>query len=303
MCRVEFGRLSLIRKVSGDGTRYLHAVVSPILNRSTSAGRWGGLSRSIALFEAFRLEQSDPDRFYQLQAADTVAQLERDLSFDGALVLDLGGGAGYFSQAMAARGAEVFLVEPEAGEPAPNRLVEEGGELTQEERHRLAVWPGRLNKRRTVAGDGYRLPFADATFDLVFSSNVLEHVADPERFLRESIRVAKPGGHVYVSSTVWFSPWGGHETSPWHLFGGHFAARRYERIHGKPPGNLYGSSMFRCDVGQVLRLVKEFDEVGVVREEPRYYPSWMRWIIRVPVLRELLTWNLAVTLKVGGGTH
>ena len=32
----------------------------------------GSLARSVALFRAFRVEQSDPDRFYSLLAADTV---------------------------------------------------------------------------------------------------------------------------------------------------------------------------------------------------------------------------------------
>ena len=45
------------------------------------------------------------------------------------------------------------------------------------------------------------LPFADASFDLVFSVAVLHHVADPARVRRtihEMVRVAKPGGHVVI---------------------------------------------------------------------------------------------------------
>jgi SAM-dependent methyltransferase len=257
-----------------------------------------GLARSIELFKAFRLEQTDPDAFYRYQARDTMVQLERDFSLDGSLILDIGGGAGYFSEAMAQHGATVILVEPEAGTPIPEALVEPDAELTQEERHRLAVWPGRLNPNQTIAGDGYELPFADDVFDVVFSSNVLEHVSDPERFIKESIRVTKPGGYVYVSYTAWFSTHGGHETAPWHFLGGHYAAKRYERKNGKPPGNLYGTSMFRCDVGQVLKIVRRLDDVQIVREEPRYFPSWLHWIISVPGLREVATWNLAVTLRV-----
>lgn len=40
-----------------------------------------------------------------------------------------------------------------------------------------------------------RWPVEDASFDLVLSDFVLEHVADPEAFLKELSRVLKPGGY------------------------------------------------------------------------------------------------------------
>ncbi|WP_331236293.1 class I SAM-dependent methyltransferase [Natronorarus salvus] len=49
-----------------------------------------------------------------------------------------------------------------------------------------------------VMGDGHRLPFADDTFDLVFSEFVFEHLLDPDAALREIDRVVTPGGHVVV---------------------------------------------------------------------------------------------------------
>lgn len=42
--------------------------------------------------------------------------------------------------------------------------------------------------------DGRNFPFADASFDVVFSSNVLEHVADLPQMHAESIRVLRPQG-------------------------------------------------------------------------------------------------------------
>lgn len=43
-------------------------------------------------------------------------------------------------------------------------------------------------------------PCADATFDLVITQDVLEHVFEPERVLREIMRVVKPGGaHVFTA--------------------------------------------------------------------------------------------------------
>ena len=44
--------------------------------------------------------------------------------------------------------------------------------------------------------DAHALSFADDTFDIVHTHQVLQHVADPVQALREMRRVAKPGGVV-----------------------------------------------------------------------------------------------------------
>jgi len=256
-----------------------------------------GLARLRGLARVFPLEQSDPDTFYRTVAHDTMAQIAQYTDVSGQLVLDIGGGGGYFSEAFGARGAQCILVEPDATDGAAPAPLDPDN-LTSEERHRIAIWPGRLAPGVTLAGDGYQLPFPDGVADLTFSSNVLEHVADPERLVREMIRVTRPGGLLYVSFTVWWSPWGGHETAPWHLLGGARAARRYEAKTGRPPKNLYGTSMFACHVGPTLKMVDRLhDDVVVVKALPRYYPPWLYWVIRVPVLRELVTWNLLLILR------
>src|SRR5580700_10068903 len=145
-----------------------------------------GLRRSVALFRAFRVEQTDPDHFYRIQAADSVDQLRRYAAVDGRLVVDVGGGGGYFTEAFTAAGSRCVLVEPEAGARDADTIehdtdtdLTEGAtgstpESDRRARHRLAVLPGRLAPGRTIAGDGNRLPLPDAVADVVFSSNVLE---------------------------------------------------------------------------------------------------------------------------------
>ncbi len=49
-------------------------------------------------------------------------------------------------------------------------------------------------------GDAERLPFADACFDKVIATDVLECVLDDERVMREIYRLLKPDGRVVVSS-------------------------------------------------------------------------------------------------------
>ena len=44
------------------------------------------------------------------------------------------------------------------------------------------------------------LPSEDASFDLVLSTQVLEHVAEPELYLSECFRVLRPGGQLLLST-------------------------------------------------------------------------------------------------------
>lgn len=52
--------------------------------------------------------------------------------------------------------------------------------------------------------DGKRLPFPDQHVDSVGALNVLEHVDEPEAFIRELVRVVAVGGRVILSSPNFF---------------------------------------------------------------------------------------------------
>ena len=149
----------------------------------------------------------------------------------------------------------------------------------------------------TVLGSGMDLPFRDGSVDVCYSSNVLEHVIAPERMADEMVRVTKPGGLVFLSYNNWLAPNGGHETAPWHYLGGRYAADRYARRTGHRPKNDFGESLFRTSVAQMLRWRDSVAGVDVVETLPRYHPSWARWVVRVPGLREVATWNLLLVLR------
>jgi len=140
------------------------------------------------------------------------------------------------------------------------------------------------------------LPVADGGVDVCFSSNVLEHVPDPAAMLAEMIRVTRPGGVIYLAFTNWYSPWGGHEMAPWHYLGGRYAERRYIRKTGRPPKNKPGTGLFPVHVGPTLRAVRALSDIVVLAAQPRYYPRWSRIVLRVPGLREVVTWNLLLVL-------
>lgn len=238
------------------------------------AGARRSLHRSVQLLLAFRTEQSDPDGFYGMLSADAVALLGARLALSGARALDVGGGAGYLTQALRAAGARCVLVDPSAGELA----------------WRGAPLPG------AVMADGGRLPVPDGAVDLVVSSNVLEHVAAPFALVDEMVRVVRPGGHLWMSFTNWLGPWGGHETSPWHLAGGERALRRYERT-GRAAKNRFGESLFPLHVGAFLRRLGATPGLVVLDARPRYLPAAAAGLVRVPGIRELCTWNLEVLAR------
>jgi SAM-dependent methyltransferase len=235
------------------------------------------LRRSTRLFADFRVEQTDPARFYGALARDSVGQLSGYLDLAGATMLDVGGGPGYFRDAFEAAGATYLALDADVGELSGQGTVAAG----------------------TVIGDGMRLPFRDDSVDLCYSSNVLEHVPEPWRMAEEMLRVTRPGGIAFISYTSWYGPWGGHETAPWHFLGGDRARRRYRDRHGHEPKNKYGESLFEVTVKQGLDWARRQRQGEVLDVIPRYNPRWSYPVTRVPGLRELLTWNLVIVVRAG----
>jgi SAM-dependent methyltransferase len=233
------------------------------------------LGRATRLFLEFRHEQTDPARFYSALAEDSVGQLGQYVDLAGARVLDVGGGPGYFADAFETAGATYLSLDADVGE-----LTGLGDDRSSR-----------------VVGSGLALPFRDDAVEVCYSSNVLEHVPDPWRMAEEMLRVTRPGGIVFLSYTTWFGPWGGHETAPWHYLGGGYARRRYVRRHGHEPKNRFGESLFRVTVKQGLRWALQQARGDVIDLLPRYHPRWSYRLLKVPGLRELLTWNLAIVLR------
>ena len=230
-----------------------------------------GIDRSVRLFRAFLVEQTEPEVFYGALARDSCELLGELATLDGARVLDVGAGPTEFAHAFRAAGATYVPIDHDRSVPS----VHDGG----------------------VVATAEALPFADGAVDVVFSSNLWEHVRDPEHAADEMVRVVRPGGLVFLSYTNWLSPWGGHETSPWHWLGGERAVRRYTRTHGHAPKNTVGRTLFRVSVAQGLRWAQQQPDVDVLVARPRYLPDFARHVVRVPGLREIVTWNLLLILR------
>jgi len=67
-----------------------------------------------------------------------------------------------------------------------------------------------LDPERIINATGENIPFAGNYFDIVYSTNVLEHVANPVKVLDESLRVLKPGGVMQFVYPNYHSFYDGH---------------------------------------------------------------------------------------------
>lgn len=68
--------------------------------------------------------------------------------------------------------------------------------LAEARRHAAAAGPS--DRVRFETGDGKRLDYPDASFDLVLCNSVLHHYSDPLAALNEMARVVKPTGALLV---------------------------------------------------------------------------------------------------------
>ena len=174
----------------------------------------------------------------------------------GSRVLDLGCGAGRHAYAAYRAGAQVVALDRSPGE-----LVEVSVMLAA---MRLAGEVPDGARAAALRGDAYALPFADASFDCVIAAEVLEHLPDDDRAMRELFRVLRPGGTVAVTVPRW-----GPERICWALSeayhrveGGHVRiyrgddlAARLERVGLAPVGSDHAHALhapywwLKCAVG------------------------------------------------------
>jgi ubiquinone/menaquinone biosynthesis C-methylase UbiE len=115
------------------------------------------------------------------------AEVARDLlAGKGDSVLDVGCGAGSFTWLVAPFFKRVAGLDPNAA-----RI---------EEAQAAAKTKGLEIDFRV--GEAERMPFADASFDVVVFSNSLHHIPGMDAALAEAARVVKPGGIVYAMEPV-----------------------------------------------------------------------------------------------------
>jgi ubiquinone/menaquinone biosynthesis C-methylase UbiE len=98
----------------------------------------------------------------------------------GSRILEIGGGSGYQAHLISALGCEISSIDIPSRQPVPK-----------------VYYP-------VQDYDGKNIPFPDRSFDIVFSSNALEHIQDLPSILAEVRRVLRPDGiciHILPSAT------------------------------------------------------------------------------------------------------
>ncbi len=145
----------------------------------------------------------------------------------GRTVLDVGCGMGRFMEVCARTGARVYGADLSLSVDAAAA--------------NLAPWPNAI----VVQADLFRLPFADAAFDMVYSIGVLEHTPDPRAAFRALPRLVRPGGTL----AVWVHS--GH----WRQWAPHLLGLAYRQVTKRlPPGLLLAACRAVAPLGRLHRV-------------------------------------------------
>lgn len=152
-----------------------------------------------------RLSRLDPhkltrDLLNEIKAIKQAEILEGYVSLSGKKLLEVGSGLGVNHVVWTKKYAiDGYGIEPDAD-----------GFESSFEISRALLRLNNLDRDRIVAAAGEFIPFKDNTFDIVYSTNVLEHVQNPAKVLNEGLRVLKKKGVLQVIYPNYMSYFDGH---------------------------------------------------------------------------------------------
>ena len=192
--------------------------------------------------------------------------------------LDVGCGAGYsLMKAYTEFDCHIQGIDPEPGAHGVGRFTS-------------GLW----KERPIIKGIAESLPFDDSTFDVVYSSHVLEHVESEEKALQEMKRVLKPNGILIIgmptasmSLVALFSAW----FFTTHISVYHFirsigkkdALKRLVRVlipgsHSYPRAKYITYDLFHYRISNWYKLVNKFYCINSILTPGLYpYPDYIQW--------------------------
>lgn len=158
-------------------------------------------------------------------------------NLDGNRVLDVGSGLG---------GKLPFFIRAGAQSLVGVDLNAQSVRIARRYIDSLGLAHGADGDVTLAVSDAASLPFRDASFDVVVSINVFEHIERIEEAVRECHRVLRRGGLAFLHLPPYYSPWGPHLESwihfPWpHLL---FSERTLMRVAAREDARLQLSQRF-----------------------------------------------------------
>ncbi len=186
-------------------------------------------------------------------------------------ILDLGAGTGMFSAALMKRyrGTDVVALDIA---PAMLRRVQRRG--------------GWLRKPLCVCADGERLPFADDSFDFIFSNLMLQWCSDLEATFAELRRVLAPGGLLMFTT---FGPDTLMELrASWEAVDGYTHVNHFIDLHdigdslvrtqwAEPVMDSERITVTYRELGRLMQDLKQIGAHNVTRGRPRGLTGRRRW--------------------------
>lgn len=187
----------------------------------------------------------------------------------------------------------------------------------KEEAEAYARELGYQEQFRFILGDATALDLPENSFDTVIMNDFMEHVSDPEGAIRESLRLLKPGGRVYINFPPYFHPTGAHLSDvigiPWvhMLFSEKTLIAAYkDLVRGLPdekerlelrfgPDEKGQESLNYINKMTIRRFHRMLGQLGIAPMWYREIPlrSFFRPLAKIPVVKEMFVKMCACVIE------
>ncbi len=239
----------------------------------------------------FKQSRISPEHYFlwrKKRASACIEKINNKIGLISKRVLDIGCGYGALSSVLLEKGAQVWATEVDSGKL----------KFAQE---KLA-----MNRYfNSVLVKNELLPYKDGFFDIVFIFDVIEHVKNPTKMIKETLRVLKSGGYLYAEFTPYYSITGHHlyDFAKWPI---HLLPRKMikkivfsKKIKSFLTAKYYWrqfESLNKLKINQFQQMVKKIQKI-----EERYiikYPE--KFEINLPIVKYLGPWKDYFTMSFEG---